>query len=101
MTEFEAACDRFTDDLRTAGATPDELSGIRSFYVAAFAERSDRAWWSFYAAVFDALALIEPRGAEGLAAYRRLAALADDDLGGAVVTPHVAERMRSRLVEAA
>jgi hypothetical protein len=101
MTEFEAACERFAADLCTAGATPAEVHRLRALYAAALAGRSDRAWSCFYAAVLDALAVIEPGGAEALAAYRRLAALADDDLGATLLTPHVAERMRSRLVEAA
>ena len=101
MSEFEAACDRLAADLCTAGALPAEASRICSLYLAALAERSDRVWNSFYTTVFDALAFIEPLGAEALAAYRRLAALADDDLGVALLTPHAAERMRSRLVEAA
>lgn len=101
MNEFERAADHLAKDLCAAGVMPIQTHRIESLYIAALRDPGERTWTTFYAAIFDVLATIEIGGAASRAAYRRLAALADDDLGTVLLTPRIAERIRLRLVEAA
>jgi len=101
MTEHRAACQRLAAELQAAGAFPAEVDAIRLAYAAALSDADDRSWRAFYLEVFAALLRIEPTAPRARAAYGRLAALADDDLGAALLAPQTAERLRARLVEAA
>ncbi len=100
-TEFLAACDRLAADLHCAGTPDPAARRVAAAYARALNDAGDTAWRAFYCDLFAVLEHVVPEGHAACAAFRRLAALTEDDLGIQLLSPEAGERVRARLVEAA
>lgn len=101
MTEYELACGRLLEDLLAAGVPPSASAATARAYRTALESGAGTDWRGFYVSAFAALAALADVAPGGSRAYARLAALADDDLGAAIIVAEEREAVRARLVEAA